>query len=125
MVRQLPALAAWGTFLCWLANPGFSFDAAEAPDGVVWTAVIPDAFPRYFYTWRMSADGTYREDGRDALKGTPMRSTLSGRWSLEGERMILRQDGQPFVFDGVVLGDTYTATLYLDGHSYSRFCAAR
>ena len=126
MVRRLPLFAVWLAFLyCFHANPSFSLETAEGPDGVVWIAIIPDAFPRYVYTWRMRSDGTYREDGRDALKGTPIQETLSGRWTMEGARMILRQQGIPYVFDGVVLGNVYTGTLYLNGRSNSRFCAAK
>jgi hypothetical protein len=44
---------------------------------------------------------------------------------MEGARMILRQQGIPYVFDGVVLGNVYTGTLYLNGRSNSRFCAAK
>jgi hypothetical protein len=51
--------------------------------------------------------------------------SLSVRWSREGSRMLLKQDDQPFVFDGVVLGDLYTGTLYFHGRAYSRFCAAK
>ena len=91
----------------------------------MWTAIIPDAFPSYVYTWRMKSDGTYREDGRDAATGTPIQSTLSGRWNSEGPRMVLRQQDLPYVFDGVVLGSLYTGTLYLNGRPVSRFCAAK
>jgi hypothetical protein len=100
-------------------------DAADAQPGVIWTAIIPDAFPQYVYTWRMRADGTYREEGRDASSGTPIQPTLAGTWSREGARMILRQDDQPFVFDGVVLGNLYGGTLYFGGRAASRFCAAK
>jgi hypothetical protein len=37
----------------------------------------------------------------------------------------LRQDGLPYVFDGVVLGDLYAGTMTFDGRAGSRFCAAR
>jgi hypothetical protein len=118
--------AVWLALLwCFHANPSFSLETAQAPDGVVWTAIIPDAYPRYVYTWRIRPDGTYREDGRDAAKGTAIQETLSGRWTIDGVRMILRQDGLPFVFDGVVLGDVYSGTLYLNGRTVSRFCAAK
>lgn len=102
-----------------------SRNAAADVDDVVWTAIIPDAFPRYVYTWRMSPDGGYREDGRDAASGKPIQATLSGHWNLDGARMILRQEGYPFVFDGVVVGNTYAGTLYLNGRSVSHFCAAK
>jgi hypothetical protein len=110
---------------CALVGPSASRETAEAPDGVTWTAIIPDAFPRYVYTWHISADGTYREDGRDAATGAPIQSTLSGRWSVEGPRMILRQQGLPYVFDGVVLGGLYSGTLYMNGRAISPFCAAK
>ena len=125
MARRFSLFAVWLAFLwCFPANPSFSLETAEAPDGV-WTAIIPDAFPRYVYTWRMRSDGTYREDGLDVVKGTPIQETLSGSWTVQGARMILRQEGQPFVFDGVVLGGSYSGTLYLNGRNISRFCAAR
>ena len=93
--------------------------------GAIWTAIIPDAFPNYIYTWHMKGDGSYREDGRDAVKGKPIQPTLSGRWNREGARMVLRQDDQPYVFDGAVLGNLYAGTLYFSGSARSRFCAAR
>jgi hypothetical protein len=92
---------------------------------VVWTATIPDGFPQNVYTWRLRPDGTYEEDGRDALTGKPIQTTLFGRWTVEGARMILRQDDIPYVFDGVVVGDRYSGTLYLRGRKVSRFCAAK
>jgi hypothetical protein len=121
------ALFAIGFALLWCfhATPCFSLESAEEADGVVWTAIIPDAFPRNFYTWRMRPDGTYREDGRDVLRGTAIQETLSGRWTIEEARMILRQAGQPFAFDGVVIGATYSGTLYFNGRAISRFCAAK
>ena len=124
MVRPLFAvfcLLAW----CWHAEPSCAREASEAASITVWTAIIPDAFPRYVYSWRMSGDGSYREDGRDAATGMPIQSTLTGRWSSEGPRMVLRQQDQPFVFDGVVLGGLYTGTLYFNGRPVSRFCAAK
>ena len=96
----------------------------EAP-GTVWTAIIPDAFPDDVFTWHMTPDGRYREDGRDASTGRPIQPTLSGRWSREGARMILRQDDLPYLFDGVVLGNLYGGTLYFAGRAASRFCAAK
>jgi hypothetical protein len=92
---------------------------------VIWTATIPDAFPRNVYTWRLRPDGTYGEDGRDVLTGEPVQPTLSGRWTVDGTRMILRQDGIRYVFDGVVVGDRYSGTLYLGEQRMSRFCAVK
>ncbi|MCA1452964.1 hypothetical protein I6F35_06975 [Bradyrhizobium sp. BRP22] len=125
-VGRFFSLAGWCALLwCLQLNAVLSRDAAAGVEGTVWTAIIPDAFPRYVYTWRMSLDGSYREDGRDAASGRPIQATLSGRWSLDGARMILRQEGYPFVFDGVVVGNSYSGTLYLNDRSFSRFCAAR
>ncbi|WP_454633026.1 hypothetical protein [Bradyrhizobium cenepequi] len=126
MAGRFFPLTMWLALLCCLqVNPVVSRDAAAGADGVVWTAIIPDAFPRYVYTWRMSPNGSYREDGRDAASGRPIQATLSGHWSLDGARMMLRQEGYPFVFDGVVVSDTYAGTLYLNDRSFSRFCAAK
>lgn len=125
MVRPV-LFATWCLLLCGLqAASGLSLAAAAASDGAVWTAIIPDAFPGYVYTWRMEAGGSYREDGRDAARGQPIQQTLSGHWARDGAHMILRQDGLPYVFDGVVAGDSYAGTLYLGGRAVSRFCAAR
>ena len=59
----------------------------------------------------MKDDGSYCEDGRDEANGKPIQPTLNGRWSRDEARMLLKQDDQPFVFDGVVLGGLYTGTL--------------
>jgi hypothetical protein len=129
MIRRLFATI----FLCLLcaalsprsATPPRSREANDAQANTIWTAIIPNAFPGYIYTWRFQSEGTYREDGRDALTGTPIQRTLSGAWSRAGARMILRQDDQPFIFDGEVLGDLYAGTLYFNGRAVSRFCAAK
>ena len=92
---------------------------------VIWTAVIPEGFPGHIYTWHLKSDGTYEEDGRDALSGRPIQRTLAGRWTVEGARMILRQDVIRFVFDGMIAGERYSGTLYLNGRRVSRFCAAK
>jgi hypothetical protein len=39
--------------------------------------------------------------------------------------MILRQNDQPFVFDGAVLGNLYVSTNYFAGRAVSRFCAVK
>jgi hypothetical protein len=106
-------------------HPSSAPASTETADDTLWTAIIPEAFPHHIYTWHVRSDGTYREDGRDALSGNAVQPTLSGRWSMEGVRMVLRQDGLAYVFDGVVLGDTYAGTLYFGGRAISRFCAAR
>ena len=126
MAGRFFLLAMWcALFGCLQLDPVLSRDAGAAADGAVWTAIIPDAFPRYVYTWRMGPDGSYREYGRDGTSGSPIQATLSGRWSLDGARMMLRQEGYPFVFDGVVVGNDYAGTLYLNGRFFSRVCAAK
>ncbi|MBU6463386.1 MAG: hypothetical protein KGK01_08220 [Bradyrhizobium sp.] len=125
MRRRFLLTAVWCALLCIGTNPSSSRETAEGFDGVAWTAIIPDAFPRYIYTWHMIADGTYREDGRDAATGAAIQATLSGQWSIDGPRMILRQRDLAYVFDGMVLGGLYTGTLYLNGRAVSRFCAAK
>jgi hypothetical protein len=104
------------------AQPSLALETGTSA-AAVWSAIIPDGFPGFVYTWQMKDDGSYREDGRDGASGKPIQPTLSGRWSRDGSRMLLKQEGQPFVFDGVVLGGLYTGTLYLHGRAYSRFCA--
>jgi hypothetical protein len=129
MRPRLPLLSiSWViacALLCSLADGSLALEGGEGEAGAVWTAIIPEAFPNDIYTWHMKDDRSYREDGRDAASGRPIQRRLSGRWSREGARMILRQDDQPFVFDGAVLGNLYSGTLYYRGNPRSRFCAAR
>ncbi|RZN27717.1 hypothetical protein [Bradyrhizobium sp. Leo121] len=126
MVGRFFLFAAWCALLwCLQVAPGLSRDAGAEADDIVWTAIIPDAFPHYVYTWRMSPDGSYREDGRDAASGRPIQATLSGHWRRDGAHMVLRQEGYPFVFDGLVVGNGYAGTLRLNGRPFSRFCAIK
>jgi hypothetical protein len=126
MVRLLPIVIFCCAVLCGLRSEAASTsDVSDAQAGTIWTVLIPDAFPRFVYTWHFNADGSYAEDGRDAATGRPIQSTLHGHWSRDGARMILRQDGLPYVFDGVVLGDLYAGTMTFDGRAGSRFCAAK
>jgi hypothetical protein len=125
MMRQRLGLLMLYALLCYPAQGGRTEQADDGEAGAVWTAIIPDAFPDYVYTWHMKGDGSYREDGRDAARGKPIQPTLSGHWNREGPHMVLRQDDQPYLFDGVVLGNLYAGTLYFGGSARSRFCAAR
>ncbi|MBV8918563.1 hypothetical protein [Bradyrhizobium sp.] len=126
MLRFLVVVVFYGTVFGGLrTEAAFTGEVSEAPAGTVWTVLIPDAFPRFVYTWHFNADGSYAEDGHDAATDRPIQSTLHGHWSREGSHMILRQDGLPYVFDGVVLGDLYAGTMTFDGRASSRFCAAR
>jgi hypothetical protein len=103
----------------------FARETSDTQASAVWTVLIPVAFPDYVYTWHLAADGSYAEDGRDAATGRPIQSTLHGHWRRDGAQMILRQDGLPYVFDGVVVGNIYSGTMSFDGRSSSHFCAAR
>jgi hypothetical protein len=125
MTQRLLGLLMLCALLCNPAQGGRAGQADDGEAGAVWTAIIPDAFPNYIYTWHMRGDGSYREDGRDAARGKPIQPTLSGRWSREGPHMTLRQDDQPYLFDGVVLGNLYAGTLYFGDNARSRFCAIR
>jgi len=126
MTRRRFALALCCATLCGAgAHPLSLLAATEDADDVLWTTIIPDAFPRNIYTWHIRSDGSYREDGRDALNGSAVQATLSGRWRIEGARMVMRQQGIPYVFDGMVVGEVYGGTLYFDGRAVSRFCAAK
>jgi hypothetical protein len=100
---------------------------ATADRGVAgsWTVLIPDAFPNFIFTWRIAADGSYDEDGRESATGRPIQPTLHGRWSVEGERLILRQTDISYVFDGILSGMSYAGLLYLEGRPVSRFCAVK
>jgi hypothetical protein len=97
----------------------------EQGQETLWTVFIPDRFPGYTYFWRLKPDGTYAEDGRDTATGKPIQETLSGRWTVEGTRMILRQDILGFVFDGIITGDQYSGILYLGEETFSRFSATK
>jgi hypothetical protein len=125
MMRRLIPILVWCALFCGLSvRSSLATEASKGP-ATVWTAIIPDGFPGYVYTWHMKDDGTYREEGRDKARGTPIQPTMFGRWSREAARMLLKQDDQPFVFDGVVLDGLYAGTLYFHGRAYSRFCAAK
>lgn len=90
-----------------------------------WTAIIARGFPGDVFTWHLKADGSYREDGREIATGASIQPTLTGRWTVFGDHMVLRQDGIDYVFDGVIGGDAYQGLLYLDGKPFARFCAVR
>jgi hypothetical protein len=125
MLRKLIPILVWCALLTAVGTRSSLALEGRTSATTVWTAVIPDGFPGFVYTWRMKDDGSYREDGRDEAKGTPIQPTMSGHWSRDGSHMLLKQDDQPFVFDGVVLGGLYTGTLYFRGRAHSRFCAAK
>jgi hypothetical protein len=91
----------------------------------VWTTIIPKVFPGFVYTWRLKPGGTYSEDGRDTATGKAVQPRLSGHWRVTGRRMVLKQDGIGYVFDGNFIGDEYLGVLYLDGKRFARFCAIK
>ena len=99
------------------ALPAWSADA-------IWTAVITRGFPDDVFTWHLKADGSYREDGRDT-KGASIQPTLSGHWTVSSHRMVLRQEGIAYVFDGEIAGADYRGVLYFNGEPVARFCALK
>jgi hypothetical protein len=90
----------------------------------IWTAIITRGFPHDVFTWHLKADGSYGEDGRDAT-GASIQPTLTGHWTVSGHRMVLRQDGIAYVFDGEIAGTDYRGTLYFNGVPVARFCALK
>lgn len=113
-----PRTLTAATLIGLLASPAVA-------QGTVWTAVIPQGFPHNIYTWHLKPDGSYKEDGRNAVNGAAIQPTLTGHWRMTGKHMVLRQDGIDYVFDGNVMGKEYLGVLYLDSKRFSRFCAAR
>ena len=111
----------------WLALAIAMVPAAADNLGVagIWTVLIPDAFPKFIFTWRIAADGSYDEDGRNSATERRIQPTFHGRWTLEGERLVLRQTEYNYVFDGTLSGTSYAGDLYLEGVLVSRFCAAK
>jgi hypothetical protein len=89
-----------------------------------WTAIITPGFPDDVFTWHLKADGSYREDGRD-VKGASIQPTLSGHWTVSSHRMVLRQEGIAYVFDGEIAGADYRGVLYFNGAPVARFCALK
>jgi hypothetical protein len=107
---------------------GLSNSRAGAPDASpvgTWTIVIPEGFPNDVFTWRLKADGTYEEDGRDAKTGQSVQPTYTGRWSVADGRMTLQQNEFEYVFAGPLIGDRYSGMLTLAGREVSYFCAAK
>jgi hypothetical protein len=117
-------MTVWLKSLMAVVLSGLLTDPLAAQE-TVWTAVIPQGFPRNIYTWHLKAIGAYSEDGRDALSGAPVQSTLTGHWRRAGGHMMLQQDGIDYRFEGDIVGDEYLGVVYLDGKRFSRFCALR
>lgn len=100
-----------------------STPAAGQPRAEVWTAIIHDAFGNIVYTWRLKANGTYEEDGVYIDTKEAAQATLTGRWTRERRRMVLKQDSFGFLFDGTVDGEQYYGTLFQYDQKVSNFCA--
>lgn len=98
---------------------------AQKPQAVeTWTAVIDyPVYAGYVYTWRLTADGKYREDGADAKDGSAIQQTLNGTWTRNGSRLVLTQEFDAFRFEGVVRGDRYSGAFYSGSQMLSKFCA--
>src|SRR5436190_7369789 len=129
-MRRVPAFSAFSAFIAALAliaaiGPGPVRAQGAVAEGV-WTVTIPTAFPRNVYTWRVAPDGTYSEDGRDARNGSRLQGSSTGKWSLQGIHLVLRQDGdQGFVFDGIVSAGCYIGRLSFEGRDISSFTARK
>jgi hypothetical protein len=109
-----------------LLLPAYAGDKVASDDATgTWTLIIPEAFAGIVYSWRINADGTYQEEGWDKETGNAVQTTLSGRWSADGKKMKLAQDGIPYVFEGTRTGSSLTGTLYRSGKNISRFCALK
>jgi hypothetical protein len=110
-----------------LALPLGIAPAATADQGIAgkWRVLIPQAFPGFIFTWEIIADGNYEEEGRDTATERPIQPTFHGRWTLEGERLILRQTEYNYVFDGTLSETSYAGDLSFEGQVVSRFCAIK
>ena len=73
MMQRLIAFLMLCALLCSPAQGGRTEQADDGEAGAVWTAIIPDAFPNYIYTWHIKGDGSYRE-GRKSVLGPKRRS---------------------------------------------------
>lgn len=124
------ARALWPSVVCGLVAMVAAASAADlgkrtlAPLPVAtWTATIPVAFPGNAYTLRLFADGRYEEDGRNIASGEPIQETLTGAWHAEGAKLVLRQDGPSYVYDGEAHGNFFFGVLFLNDRRISPFCA--
>jgi len=88
-----------------------------------WTVTIPQAFPLHVFNWIIAPDGTYQEDGRNAMNGR--RTLVAGRWTVEGVHVVLRQSNEDFVFDGTVSGGCFIGRLFHNGKNISSFTARK
>ena len=100
-------------------------DAPEAAKGITgqWIVTIPQAFPLHVFDWIIAPDGTYQEDGRNAVNGR--RTLVAGRWTLEGVHAVMRQSNEDFVFDGTVSGGCFIGRLFHNGKNISSFTARK
>ncbi len=88
-----------------------------------WTVTIPQAFPLHVFSWIIATDGTYQEDGRNAMNGR--RTLVAGRWTVEGVHVVLRQSNEDFVFDGTVSGGCFIGRMFHNGKNISSFTARK
>ena len=131
-MRGLPAIPVLLAFLGLIAavplGPAPARAQAPAPSASaegVWLVTIPGAFPGQVFTWNVAADGTYREDARNARNGARMQNTVSGKWALTGVHLVFRQDDEGYVFDGTIAGGCYIGRLTLEGKDISSFTARK
>lgn len=98
---------------------------AKEPSAMVWTGIIPDAFPGETYTWQLMPDFTYIETAIDEASGQSIQTPLSGQWDITHGMMYLDQDSLGYAFVGQIDNDMVHGTLYQYGRVLSEFCALK
>lgn len=127
-MRSIPArLACLLAVSLLAASPGAAQVAAPPAPALgvtgTWTVVIPQAFPLHVFTWQVADDGTYQEDGRNAIN--TRRTQVFGRWTLQGVHVVMTQNTEGFVFDGTVSGGCFIGRMMHDGKNISSFTARK
>lgn len=105
------------------SSPSENGSAIERGITGQWTVTIPQAFPLHVFNWIVAPDGTYQEDGRNALNGR--RTLVAGRWTQEGVHAVMRQSNEDFVFDGTISGGCFIGRLFHNGKNISSFTARK
>jgi hypothetical protein len=111
------------------AGSARSDDTCQSPpkqgQETLWTVVIPDGFLGTPMFGGSNLMGPTLKMAATMPRENQFNERCRGRWTIEGARMILRQDTLGFVFDGIIAGDQYSGTLYLGTRPHSRFSATK